>query len=137
MPQSALSKKLKIRPNLRVAVIEMPKGYLKELQPFPEGVEVVQRLVGKFDWIQVFARNQKSLEKLFPKALRILHPEGLIWVSFPKGTSPIQTDLTRDRGWDVVKNSELKWINLISINDTWSAFSLRPFKEGEPRQTFR
>lgn len=60
-----------------------------------------------------------------------LKPESILWISFPKGTSKIQTDLKCDEGWDAIKEPGLKWVYLISINDTWSAFALRPFKAGE------
>jgi hypothetical protein len=66
-----------------------------------------------------------------------LKPESLLWISFPKGTSKIQTDLTRDKGWEALRDADLKWITLISVNDTWSAFSLRPYKLGEERQAPR
>ena len=55
----------------------------------------------------------------------------------PKGSSKIQTDLTRDKGWDVLQGLNLKWLTLVSVDDTWSAFALRPYRAGEPRQTFR
>ena len=71
------------------------------------------------------------------RAARALKPESLLWVAFPKGTSKIQTDLTRDKGWDVLQQADLKWVTLISVNDTWSAFLLRPCRRGEARQTFR
>lgn len=61
----------------------------------------------------------------------------MLWISFPKVTSKIQTDLTRDKGWDILQKLDLKWVNLVSVNDTWSAFALRPYKEGKKRQTFR
>jgi hypothetical protein len=55
-----------------------------------------------------------------PENLEIIdHLEG----PFDKGTSKIQTDLTRDRGWDVVGQADLKWVNLVSVNEIWSAFS--------------
>ena len=60
-----------------------------------------------------------------------------IWISFPKGTSKLQTDLTRDKGWEPLAGSDLMWLSLVSVDDTWSAFGLRPYKSGEARQTFR
>ena len=53
-----------------------------------------------------------------------------------KAISKIQTDLTRDKGWDEVKELGLKWVNLVSVNDTWSAFALRPYKEGEEKKSW-
>jgi len=60
-----------------------------------------------------------------------------VWISYPKGSSKRQTDLTRDRGWEPLEGSELMWLSLVSVDDTWSAFGLRPYKPGEARQTFR
>jgi hypothetical protein len=77
------------------------------------------------------------LDALAPKAAKALKPESMLWISFPKGTSKIQTDLTRDKGWEVLRDLDLKWINLISVTEMWSAFSLRPYRAGEEKQTFR
>ena len=38
---------------------------------------------------------------------------------------------------DVLRDLDLKWINLVSVNETWSAFALRPYREGEKKQSFR
>jgi hypothetical protein len=100
-------------------------------------VELSEQMDGQFDWIQVFVRNKAELEVLLSNIVPALKPESLLWVSFSKGSSKIQTDLTRDQGWEAVEGANLKWINLVSVDDTWSAFSLRPYKPGEPRQTFR
>jgi len=137
MPESPLAKKMKLKPGQRAVVVNAPEGYLKELSPLPAGVELAERLQGKPDWVQVFVKSQAELAKLTPKVLRALKPESLLWISFPKGTSKIQTDLTRDKGWEAVQQGDLKWVNLISVNETWSAFALRPYKPGEERQSFR
>jgi hypothetical protein len=128
---------MKLKPGQRAALVNAPEGYLKELSPLPHGVEMAGKLQGKFDWLQVFVTNKAELDRLLPKVVGALKPDSLLWLSFPKGTSKIQTDLTRDKGWDAVQQADLKWINLISVNVTWSAFALRPYKPGEARQSFR
>ena len=135
MPESALVKKLKLKPGQRAAIINPPEGYLAELSPLPPEVEMSEQLEGQFDWIQIFVRSKAELDELAPQVIEALKPDSLLWLSFPKGSSKIQTDLTRDKGWDAVQG--LKWTNLISVNDTWSAFSVRPYKAGEKRQSFR
>ena len=137
MPDSSLVKKLKLKPGQRAAIINAPEGYLDSLRPLPEQVELADQLDGQFDWVQVFLKNQAELERLLPDLVNALKPESLLWISFPKGSSKIQTDLTRDKGWDALREVDLKWINLISVNETWSAFSLRLYRPGEERQTFR
>jgi hypothetical protein len=135
MPESALVKKLKLKPGQRAALINPPEGYLAELNPLPPEVEMSEQLAGQFDWIQIFVRKKAELAELAPQVIQALKPESLLWLSFPKGSSKIQTDLTRDQGWEAVQG--LKWINLVSVNETWSAFSVRPYKAGEKRQSFR
>ena len=134
MSESALAKKMKLKPNLKAAVINAPENYVDTLK---HDTALSPTLNGKFDWIQIFVRNKTELEKLSPKAAKALRPESMLWISFPKGTSKIQTDLTRDKGWEILQKLDLKWINLVSVNDTWSAFALRPYREGEEKQSFQ
>jgi hypothetical protein len=134
MPESPLAKKMKLKPGVRAAIVNAPEGYLNDLK---HDTEISPKLTGKFDWIQIFASNKKELGALVPKAAKALKPESILWLSFPKGTSKIQTDLTRDKGWEVLQGVDLKWVTLISVNENWSAFALRPYKEGERRQSFR
>ncbi len=137
MADNSLAKKLKLMPDRRAALIGAPDGYADELAPLPQGVGLLDHLDGEFDWLQLFVRNSAELAERLPDVRRSLKPAGLLWITFPKGSSKIQTDLTRDKGWDAVGQADLKWINLVSVNETWSAFSLRPYKPGEARQTFR
>ena len=133
MPQSPLAKKMKLESGARAAVVRAPKDYVDTLR---HDTALSPTLNGKFDWIQIFVQNKAELDELAPKAAKALKLESILWISFPKGMSKIQTDLTRDKGWDRVKKLDLKWVNLVSVNDTWSAFALRPYKEGEKKQSW-
>ena len=134
MPESALAKKMKLKSNSKAAVINAPEDYVDMLK---HDTALSPTLRGKFDWIQIFVQNKAELAALAPKAAKALRPDSMLWNSLPKGTSRIQTDLTRDKGWEVLQTLDLKWINLISVNETWSAFALRPYREGEEKQSFR
>lgn len=137
MPESALAKKLKLKAGHRAAILNAPEDYLEQLRPLPDGVKLLDHVEGQMDWVQLFVRNKAELDRTALQVIAALKPESLLWISFPKGTSKIQTDLTRDKGWDTIQQSGLKWITLVSVNDTWSAFSVRPYKSGEKRQSFR
>lgn len=134
MPESTLAKKMKLKANSKAAVINAPENYVDMLK---HDTALSPTLNGKFDWIQIFVRNRTELESLAPKAARALRPESMLWISFPKATSKIQTDLTRDKGWESLQTLDLKWLTLVSVTETWSAFALRPYKEGEKKQSFR
>ena len=134
MAESSLPKKMKLKPGAHAAIVNASEDYFGE---FKHDSPISKTLKGKFDWIQIFVKNKAELDSLAPKAARALSPDSILWISFPKGTSKNQTDLTRDKGWESIQLLDLKWINLISINENWSAFALRPYKEGEKRQSFR
>jgi hypothetical protein len=134
MPESPLAKKMRLKAGARAAVIHAPENYVDELR---HDTALSPTLNGKFDWIQIFVKSKAELDALMPKAMKALKPESLLWISFPKGTSKIQTDLTRDKGWGILQKLDLKWIILISVNALWSAFALRPYREGEKKQSFR
>jgi hypothetical protein len=135
MADSGLSKKMKRRVDAAAAIVNAPLGY--ERASFKGLPAASTSLKGSFDWIQLFVQDKAALDRLAPTAARALKPGGMLWITFPKGSSGVQTDLTRDRGWDVVKKLDLKWITLISVDDAWSAFALRPYMPGEARQASR
>ena len=134
MLESPIAKKMKLKSGLKAAVINAPENYVDMLK---HDTALSPTLNGKFDWIQIFVRNKAELDVLAPKAAKALRPESMLWISFPKGTSRIQTDLTRDKGWESLQALDLKWITLVSVNETWSAFALRPYRDGEKKQSFR
>lgn len=134
MSLNQLAKKLKLDKARRAALINTPEGYLDQLQPLPEGLHVSQDLSGNFDWIQLFVKTQAEFEALLPEALTAMAKQCMLWISFPKGTSGIQTDLTRDKGWGALKGVDLRFITLVAVDDTWSAISLRTYKPSEERK---
>ena len=128
--------KLKIAKAARPVVIGAPRGFRDELsaalgRPVGDGVD------GRHDWILLFAPDQAALAGSIGTAAAALDDPGILWLVFPKGSSKIQTDLTRDAGWESVAVAELMWLGLVSIDDTWSAFSTRRYRPGEARQSFR
>jgi hypothetical protein len=137
MPVSSLAAKLKLKAGQRAALINAPDSYRTDLGRIPPGVTFSEKLTGAFDWIQIFVRNQAELRRFAARAVRALGPGGILWIAFPKGTSSIQTDLTRDDGWEALQSHKLKWVTLVSVNQTWSAFAMRPYTPDEEQQSFR
>ena len=133
---AALAKKLKLQPGLRAAVIGAPSGYVERLATV-DGLALSTTLDGWFDWIQVFVRTSAELADVVKPVTGAIAPAGRVWICYPKGSSKIQSDLTRDKGWQPLDGGDLMWLSLVSIDETWSAFGLRPYKPGEARQTFR
>lgn len=116
--------KLKIQEGTIIHVLHEPKGYKKALGKLPAKVKFSDsaKEAGMVHW---FVETKAQMEKELPKMLKMLRPEVTMWIFYPKGTSGIQTDLTRDKGWDQLLKHDLKWISLISFDQTWSTFGVR------------
>jgi hypothetical protein len=132
----AVARKMKLGAATRPVVLGGPDG-LREGLAAATGTPVAGALDGMHDWILFFAPDRASLESQLPVAEAALDRPGTLWIGYYKGSSKRQTDLTRDIGWDALKETDLMWLALISVDDQWSAFSLRKYKPGEARQTFR
>jgi hypothetical protein len=100
------------------------------------GSPIPTELAGGHDWILFYAPDRAALEASLHAVSTALASPGTLWIAYPKGSAKA-ADLTRDRGWDAVRDEDLMWLTLISIDERWSAFSLRHHKPGEERQTFR
>lgn len=134
MAQSSLIKKLRIKPGQRIIVINPPPGYLDQLGDLPEGVELSEseslalanQAGDTFDFVHLFVKNVAELERLGPSALRAVKHDGLLWISYPKRSSKVETDISRDVGWDVIKEAGLRPVTQVSIDAVWSALRFRP-----------
>ena len=133
---AALARKLKLGSATRPIVVGASNGFREELAA-ARGKPIGGAIDEHHDWILLFARDRSALEASIGAAAAALDDPGVIWIAYPKGSSKIQTDLTRDAGWQSVAGAELMWLGLVSIDDTWSAFSTRRYRPSEARQSFR
>ena len=75
----------------------------------------------EFDSVIVFVEDEKELEKLLPEADKKRGKEGQLWLSYPKKSGSIETDLNRDVTWNSIKAHGLEPVRLISVNEDWSS----------------
>jgi hypothetical protein len=120
-----LTQKLKIKEGTNICTINAPADFKQKLGILPGRVSISDTLknCGQIHW---FVENRERMEKELQRILSMLKEEVICWIYYPKGSSKIQTDLTRDKGWDVLlAHKELQWLSLISFDETWSAFAMR------------
>jgi len=139
MPNSTADK-LKIKEGFILLTINAPVDFKKNIGSLPAGVKISTDSKN-YNQVHWFVLNKSQMEKELPNILKLVKNEVVLWIYYPKGTSKIQTDLTRDKGWEgLLKHDELTWISLISFDDTWSAFGSRlktqayQKKEEKPKQ---
>ncbi len=121
-----LFKKFRIKPGMRMAAVGAPEDFARDLDPNPPQLKWVKP-EKEFDQLHWFVLNQAALKKGLSAVMRSLKPGHIIWIYFPKGSSGLQTDLTRDKGWDCIdkEKDHLQFLTLVSFNQSWSAFGYR------------
>lgn len=124
---SDLAKKLRILPGKRVLALGAPDSISEMLGALPEkaSLSLSTRASGEFDVVMLFVTDSKSLEKGFSKATASLGAETVFWICYPKKTSAIKTDLSRDNGWNVVFAAGFGPVTQIAIDETWSALRFK------------
>lgn len=122
----ATANKFRIKPGNRLKIINEPADFSIALGALPTDCRFVTESE-KADQIHWFVTDQRQLKKQVASVLRMLKPNMILWSYYPKASSGKQTDLTRDEGWEPLMNAAngLKWLALVSFNDTWSGFALR------------
>jgi len=121
---ATVAAKLKIKEGNTLLTLNAPKDFEVSLSPLPDNITVTTN--GKdYQQIHWFVLNQAQVVKDLPKLLKLLKEGVVCWAYYPKGSSKVQTDLTRDKGWEALLKHDVQWLNLISFNDTWSSFSFR------------
>lgn len=116
-----LVQKLGIKEGFAIAILNAPDGYDSLLGPLPSRVTVARGLEGDLDFIQLFTTERADLVRELPKLKARTGQNGMIWVSWPKRTSKLQTDLGDDVVRKVGLDDGLVDVKVCAIDETWSA----------------
>jgi hypothetical protein len=119
-----LARKLGFKPGQRVCAPGAPPNYRQLLAPLPDGIEFQTRVAKTTDVVHLFTKSKAELAKHLPAWLKVLGPDAAIWVSWPKKTSNVPTDITEDTIRAVALPLGLVDIKVCAVDETWSALKL-------------
>lgn len=119
-----LAKKLGIRENTRVLVLNEPKGYRRLLAPLPAGVEFTAEADPPLGFVHLFATSAAVLAARLTELRDQLAPDGTLWVSWPKKASGVKTDVTEDAIRAAALPLGLVDVKVCAIDATWSGLKL-------------
>jgi len=115
-----LVKKLGIKPGFDVAFVNAPEDFVKQLD-LPSDVNVRSHSKARdLDFILVFVKSQKTLTTAFVQYSRKIRANGMLWMSWPKKTSGVQTDLTENIVRDIGLAAGLVDVKVCAVDDVWS-----------------
>jgi hypothetical protein len=119
-----LAKKLGIKDGFRMAAVNQPGHYFDLFTDFPESVTIVNDPGQKKDLIHYFAKEEKQLAKDIRKLKDQIEQNGMIWISWPKKSSKVPTDITEDLIRDLALRTGLVDIKVCAVDEIWSGLKL-------------
>ena len=120
----SLVDKLGIKPETTVVLLGGPPGYAEILGPLPEGVRITTRLPRPAAFVHQFARLRIELEAAVPRAAQALADDGVLWVSWPKKSAKVPTDITEDTVREVALPLGLVDVKVCAVDDVWAGLKL-------------
>lgn len=128
-----LTQKLGIKPGSRLGLFNAPKNFDKTLGRMPDGVKTTTRLAGSLDVAVFFTDKTSELAKRFVALANAISPAGGLWVSWPKKSSGVKTDLTEHLVRAIGLEAGLVDVKVCAIDETWSGLKFVVRVKDRPR----
>lgn len=116
-----LWQKLGLKPGLRVSLLHAPDDYFGLCGFDAAQVAVTARKAGSSDFTHIFATQRAQLERELPKLIAGLADKGVLWISWPKKSAKVATDITEDTLREIVLPLDLVDIKVCAVDAIWSA----------------
>ncbi|MGQ0766393.1 MAG: DUF3052 domain-containing protein [Gemmatimonadota bacterium] len=116
--------KLGFRAGMTVSVIDAPRGYRGWLGELPPGSRIARDLPPVPEVVHIFATSRKVLAKVLGDLRPVLPDTGFVWVSWPKRTAGVETDITEDVIREVALPMGFVDVKVCAVTDVWSGLKL-------------
>ncbi|MGD0159859.1 MAG: hypothetical protein ABSB89_06130 [Candidatus Bathyarchaeia archaeon] len=127
-----VAKKLGIKPNSTLALINPPEGFTKTLGPLTQGVTIQEPPFHRSDLVIFFTKTQEDLQNRIVKTASELEPNGKLWIVWPKKASQTTANLTQGTVRKTGLALGLVDYKVCSIDPTWTGLL---FARRKPRKT--
>jgi hypothetical protein len=119
-----LAQKLGIKAGQKIAAIGAPAGYRNLLSPLPEKVSLMSELKAGAAFVHFFVSERNVLEKELKRLRKLIADTGTLWVSWPKKSSGVRTDVTEDVIREVALPLGFVDVKVCAVDEKWSGLKL-------------
>jgi len=120
---TSLGKKLGIKEGYKIALYNQPEYYFKLFTDLPDDIKVVNNK-SKVDFLHYFVKEEKKLQKDIRQLKNQIEQNGMIWISWPKKVSKVETDITEDVVRNIALKNGLVDIKVCAVDEIWSGLKL-------------
>ena len=119
-----LVKKLGIKENFKIRIIHPPVNYFDLLSDLPPNTRNIKDTTIKKNFIHYFAKDSKEINDMLPELKKEIEKDGMIWISWPKKSSKIPSDITEDFIRNYALKTGLVDIKVCAVDEIWSGLKL-------------
>ena len=127
-----LAKKLGFKAPMTVYTVDAPSGYRAWLEGLDPGVDFSTRAARPIDAAHVFVTRKADLAKHAAALRKSLQPAGFVWISWPKKSAKVATDITEDTIREVALPMGFVDVKVCAVTDVWSGLKLVIRKSERP-----
>lgn len=124
-----LVRKLGIKSDFVLSVINPPDDYSQLVSPLPDGVTIQSIATGELDLAHIFTTSRSELYGEVRRMRDLIKQDGMIWVSWPKKASKVTTDVTEDVVREIALPLGLVDVKVCAVDEIWSGLKLVIRKE--------
>jgi len=119
-----LAKKLGIKEGFKIRIANQPNHYFDLFEEFPMNVDIRKEKITRKDFIHYFTKKAKELDRDIVPLKNEIVSNGMIWISWPKKSSKIITDVSEDVIRNLALTNGLVDIKVCAVDDVWSGLKL-------------
>jgi len=118
--------KLQLKDEKNLLIQGLPSSVEKQFSKLSYNKNLTPLLkTRKIDFALIFAINQLQLNNILKEEFSALHPESKLWISYPKTTSKIVSDLNRDASWEILSKNEYEAVRQVTLDHVWTAMRFK------------
>jgi len=119
-----LAKKLGIKSNFKIRLVNQPDYYFKLFSDIPPNVKVIKDQKTRKNLIHYFTTSASGLQADISGLREEIEDDGAIWISWPKKTANVKTDLNENVIRNIVLKNRLVDVKVCAINEVWSGLKV-------------
>ena len=128
-PSLSVIEKLQIKDERNLLIQGLPSTIEKQFVKLSFSKNVTPLLkVKKIDFALVFAISHNQLKDILKDVVPAMAEDAKLWIAYPKVSSKIVSDLSRDCNWECITSWDLECVRSIAFDNVWCGMR---FKKAE------
>ena len=119
----ALAKKFQVKDGYVGRLVDVPEEAAALFADWPKNLAT--KKTKDLDFILAFVASAADIHRQATRCVKMSKPDSLLWFAYPKRSSGVETDISRDHGWEPLDALGYRPVRQIAVDATWSAVRFR------------